>query len=176
MSAQAQKMRTKLAAYAKEREIFEEKRKELELEMTKGRQNMGKIQKGLRNNEIVDEPMDISTLNPVDSAKKPTGQNKNLTLTTSQKLKSRPTTRATNTSRSGVDDGKTPRVPFDSAGPAQAIVIPSGPRVSDWCYIGPFESDPPVVKSNDVYEVVRLLGRGAFGDVNLVKCIEDSRL
>ena len=32
------------------------------------------------------------------------------------------------------------------------------------------------MKSNTVYEIVRLLGRGAFGDVNLVKCIEDNRL
>ena len=32
------------------------------------------------------------------------------------------------------------------------------------------------MKSNSIYEIVRLLGRGAFGDVNLVKCIEDNRL
>ena len=32
------------------------------------------------------------------------------------------------------------------------------------------------MKTNTVYETIRLLGRGAFGDVNLVKCIENNRL
>jgi hypothetical protein len=27
----------------------------------------------------------------------------------------------------------------------QAVIVPSGPRVSDWCFVGPIESDPPVV-------------------------------
>ena len=32
------------------------------------------------------------------------------------------------------------------------------------------------MRSNTVYETIRLLGRGSFGDVNLVKTVEDSRL
>ena len=32
------------------------------------------------------------------------------------------------------------------------------------------------VKSNTVYEIIRLLGRGSFGDVNLVKIVEDNSL
>jgi NIMA (never in mitosis gene a)-related kinase len=57
-----------------------------------------------------------------------------------------------------------------------AQLIPSHRRVSDWCYAGPPDSDVPVVKAQDLYENVRLLGRGAFGSVNLVKDIEDSKL
>ena len=33
-----------------------------------------------------------------------------------------------------------------------------------------------VVKANEVYESVRLLGRGAFGDVYLVKTVDDHKL
>jgi hypothetical protein len=55
------------------------------------------------------------------------------------------------------------------------IIVPSGPRVSDWCFVGSFDSDPPTVKTNTVYDIIRLLGRGAFGDVNLVKNVDDNR-
>jgi hypothetical protein len=180
MSAQAQKMRSRLAAYAKEREAFEQKKKELDEEMVRSRLNMGKIQKGLRNNEIIEEPIDISLPNPVEpSPKKGSSPSKFATPSSSQKAKSRPTPRPTNTgrtNRSGADDSKTPRSVADTTCPPQAVIIPSGPRVSEWCYSGQIDSDPPVVKANDIYEVVRLLGRGAFGDVNLVKCTEDNRL
>jgi hypothetical protein len=56
------------------------------------------------------------------------------------------------------------------------MVIPSGSRISDWCYTGSLDSAPPVVKTKDIYENVRLLGRGAFGEVNLVKNIEDNKM
>mmetsp|Transcript_22923 Transcript_22923/g.22105 ORF Transcript_22923/g.22105 Transcript_22923/m.22105 type:complete len:540 (+) Transcript_22923:235-1854(+) len=168
MSAQAQKMRMKLEKIKKEREKFEDQRRVLDAEMIKGRDNMGKIKKGLRNNEIVDSPMDVTTINgevvnnnsstyrlPL-TAKKSRGYmggegqlNKSGAITAT----SRPT-----------------------SAPSQAIIVPSGPRVSDWCFVGSYESDPPVVKSQAVYETIRLLGRGAFGDVNLVKTIEDNRL
>ena len=55
--------------------------------------------------------------------------------------------------------------------------MPSGPRVSDWCYSAPLDSPaPPTVKSRELYENVRLLGRGSFGEVNLVKNTEDNKL
>lgn len=60
MSAQALKMKHNLEKIKKEREVFEEKKRQLDAEMTKGRINMGKIKKGLKNNEIVDSPMDVS--------------------------------------------------------------------------------------------------------------------
>lgn len=56
-------------------------------------------------------------------------------------------------------------------------IMPSGPRVSDWCYSAPLDSPaPPTVKSRELYENVRLLGRGSFGEVNLVKNTEDNKL
>lgn len=60
MSSQAVKMRKNLEKIRKEREIFEDKKSQLDAEMTKGRINMSKIKKGLRNKEIVDSPMDVS--------------------------------------------------------------------------------------------------------------------
>lgn len=54
--------------------------------------------------------------------------------------------------------------------------IPSGPKISDWCYTGALDSQPPTVKSNTLYETIRLLGRGAFGDVNLVKIPGENKL
>ena len=50
--------------------------------------------------------------------------------------------------------------------------VPAVPRISDWCYEAPIKSSPPFVKSAQMvaqYEVIRLLGRGSFGDVNLAK-------
>lgn len=49
-------------------------------------------------------------------------------------------------------------------------------RVSNWVFGEDLESSPPVVKQTDIYEQVRLLGRGSFGDVNLVKAVDDNRL
>jgi hypothetical protein len=60
MSSQAIKMRKNLEKMRKERVIFDDKKSQLDAEMTKGRINMSKIKKGLRNNEIVDSPMDVS--------------------------------------------------------------------------------------------------------------------
>lgn len=54
--------------------------------------------------------------------------------------------------------------------------IPSGPKISDWCYTGALDSQPPTVKANTLYETIRLLGRGAFGDVNLVKIPGENKL
>ena len=51
----------------------------------------------------------------------------------------------------------------------EPYVMPPGLRVSDWCFFGSLDSTPPVVKSHDIYENIRLLGRGSFGDVYLGK-------
>lgn len=56
------------------------------------------------------------------------------------------------------------------------VIIPTGPRISDWCFTGAMDSAPPIVKSREMYENIRLLGRGAFGEVNLVKNVEDNKL
>jgi hypothetical protein len=60
MSSQAIKMRRNLEKMRKEREIFDDKKSQLDAEMTKGRINMSKIKKGLKNKEIVESPMDVS--------------------------------------------------------------------------------------------------------------------
>ena len=31
----------------------------------------------------------------------------------------------------------------------QVPIVPSGPRVSDWCFVGSFESDPPLVREGE---------------------------
>ena len=31
----------------------------------------------------------------------------------------------------------------------QVPIVPSGPRVSDWCFVGSFESDPPLVRERE---------------------------
>jgi hypothetical protein len=43
-------------------------------------------------------------------------------------------------------------------------------------HTGADDATPPVVKSTDLYETVRQLGRGSFGDVNLVKSVRDNKL
>lgn len=59
---------------------------------------------------------------------------------------------------------------------ARPPAIPSGPKISDWCYTSSLDSIPPTVRSNTLYETIRLLGRGAFGDVNLVKITGEQKL
>jgi len=54
--------------------------------------------------------------------------------------------------------------------------MPSGTRVSDWCFTGSLDSVPPTVKSSNIYETTRQLGRGSFGDVSLVKNKDDNKL
>lgn len=70
--------------------------------------------------------------------------------------------------------------PYDPHNPSapstSSTLIPTGTRISDWCYTGPLESSPPIVKSRELYENVRLLGRGAFGEVHLTKNMEDHKL
>lgn len=48
--------------------------------------------------------------------------------------------------------------------------------IQDWAYTGELNSTPTVVKSKELYEVSRLLGRGSFGEVLLGKNIEDNKM
>lgn len=120
--------------------------------MVQGRANMMKITRGLRNKEIVDGTIEVS-YSP-----------ERLERHNMKKKTIKPNANA----------GEVGEATHESL--QQQVLVPTGPRVSDWTYVGSYDSDPPVVKSNTVYEVVRFLARGAFGDVNLVKSIEDSRL
>lgn len=51
------KMRGRLASIQKDREEFERQKKELEADMHIGRNNMRNINRGLRNNAILEEPI-----------------------------------------------------------------------------------------------------------------------
>lgn len=53
---------------------------------------------------------------------------------------------------------------------------PSGPKISDWCYNSSLDSLPPILKSQEMYEDVRFLGRGSYGTVDLVKNREENKL
>lgn len=55
--SKADKMRGRLASIQKDREEFERQKKELEADMHIGRNNMRNINRGLRNNAILEEPI-----------------------------------------------------------------------------------------------------------------------
>lgn len=144
MTTKAGKLRGKLGSFAKEREEFEQKKKELEEQMHREKQNMGKIRRGLRGNDLNLETTDDDDEfhgKRVKSAK----SMKNLHNDSNDQL-------------------------------LKAPPIPSGTKISDWCYVGSIDSSPPVIKSQELYEEVRFLGRGAYGTVDLVKNREDHKL
>lgn len=146
MNSKAGKLRGKLGSFAKEREEFEQKKRELEEEMHREKQNMGKIRKGLRGNDLnLDTHQnDEDDDNAVKRVRSMRNQKNAQSESSDQLLKAPP--------------------------------IPSGPKISDWCYIGAIDSSPPLVKSQELYEEVRFLGRGAYGTVDLVKNREDNKL
>eukprot|EP01038_Epipyxis_sp_PR26KG_P013000 gene13000-17430_t len=175
--SKAEKMRGRLASMAKDREEFEKQKKELEEQMHIGRQNMGKIKKGLKNNDIleVDIQLDSSGSHhmPKSTTKKQSNQNNNLLNSSFGSGSAYGSFIASNGGSSSSN--------WNSSGMANTAftntpLMPTGPRISDWCFVGPLDSSPPVVKSKDLYENIRLLGRGSFGEVSLVKNTEDNKL
>ncbi len=192
-------MRGRLASIQKDREEFEQQRKALEEEMNIGRQNMGKIKRGLKNNEIVNEPIlltESTASSSTEQSKTTRGQpirkdsnNKtgfkagdphNTQTPNAQDHKSHAPSLFKEHSNNASHNGAPASSSSDanaSMGPnSGAAVLPSGSRVSEWCFTGLIDSHPPIVKSRELYENVRLLGRGSFGEVNLVKNIEDNKL
>lgn len=65
---------------------------------------------------------------------------------------------------------------FDSILIFYFVIRSTNARVSDWCFTGPLDSTPPYGKSTEVYDFVRWLGRGSFGEVSLIKSKEDNNL
>ncbi len=66
------KMRGRLASIQKDREEFEKQKKELEADMHIGRNNMRNINRGLRNNAILEEPIVVEAgANHVHHSSKP---------------------------------------------------------------------------------------------------------
>jgi hypothetical protein len=183
--SKAEKLRDRLAAIQKEREEFEKQKKELENEMHIGKQNIGKIQKGLRNNHIINDPVltennmaSSSTVNNNSSnnVRKLKKDANNASNSSNLAGNSNSPLQRHNDSSLSIQSPSDSNIPAMLQTPVMTNIVPSGPRISDWCFMGSIDSSPPTVKSREMYENVRLLGRGAFGEVNLVKNIEDNKL
>lgn len=188
------KMRGKLANIAKQREEFELQKKSLEEQMNVGRQNMGRIKKGLKNNEILDEPIEVAEImHTATNAKKETKKPSNvLSVKENEQRKSvalkdfsmslgscnSPSINSSNTffSPNSTISGGGGVISGSGVPVASVSLMPSGARVSEWCFTGELDSSPPVFKSQELYENIRLLGRGAFGEVTLVKNTDDNKL
>ena len=156
-SARAAKMRNKLGHIKADREQFEVKRKELEAEMNKGKHGLAEIQKGLKHHVINVTEGEHHEEDAHHSNKRHSKLHK---------------TPSKGPNELGKSAHGSPAITQTNA----AAAIPTAPRISDWCYTEPLESMPPVVKEQNLYETTRLLGRGAFGEVNLVKNKEDNKL
>lgn len=196
-------MRGRLASIQKDREEFERQRKELEADMNVSRTNMGKINKGLRNNAILEEPIVVDThigahatphhahsskpgsdRNQFPSSRNnPLGEHGTGANASSASVNGAVSGQITPTAASAAGmifaagSGANASNGTNSPGAGHSSIMPSGPRISDWCYCAPLDSPaPPTVKSREMYENVRLLGRGSFGEVNLVKNVEDNKL
>ena len=203
--SKAEKMRGRLASIQKDREEFERQRKELEADMNVGRNNMNKINKGLRNNAILEEPIVIESHKSVGahagghhnhSSKPSSDRNHHIRSgsITDPQVNGNPSPTVGGSASTISNAAYTPNGAAVGAGnhffvngsgannctatvTSMLNIMPSGPRVSDWCYSAPIDSPaPPLVKSREMYENVRLLGRGSFGEVNLVKNVEDNKL
>jgi serine/threonine protein kinase len=211
--SKTEKMRGRLASIQRDREEFEKQKKELEADMNVGRNNMHKINKGLRNNAILEEQIVVDSHHGGSSSgahatphhsSKPSSErgahsrgasfDQHASGTSSAAHSNSPLPPGANSS-SNTLTGTGSATPSASghfflngaganAGAAGGNaagsllgIMPTGPRVSDWCYTAPLDSPaPPTVKSREMYENVRLLGRGSFGEVNLVKNVEDNKL
>lgn len=178
--SKAEKMRDRLANMQKERSEFERQKKELEAQMNIGRKNMGKIQKGLKNNDLnlqdqihIEAP--VAQLTETVNGSLSQAQNG---LGPKRLSKVNPRSNAGQVSPQGA--GTFPHPPNTDSpmpgGSSSNVIIPTGTRISDWCFVGALDSQPPVVKSRELYETIRLLGRGSFGEVNLVKNKDDNKL
>lgn len=207
------KMRGRLASIQKDREEFERQRKELENDMSVGRNNMSKINKGLRNNVILEEPIVVDSsignhsshsihshgksgterpshpssrassngegyagLNsPMNAGNSNSPMSAGFAANHFYSVGSNASNNNSNSNNNGILN--TGAIAGAGVSGNQLGIMPSGPRVSDWCYSASLDSPaPPAVKSREMYESVRLLGRGSFGEVNLVKNIEDNKL
>lgn len=197
--SKAEKLRGRLASIQRDREEFERQKKELEADMNVGRNNMSKINKGLRNNAILQEPIVVDSHIGNGGGAHASTPHHHSTRATSERS-AHISTREYGSSANGSNSVTTPSGgasgnfattpgsstptpgnmfvgPNGMGSPTITSIMPSGPRISDWCYSAPLDSPaPPTVKSREMYENVRLLGRGSFGEVNLVKNVEDNKL
>mmetsp|Transcript_26489 Transcript_26489/g.36473 ORF Transcript_26489/g.36473 Transcript_26489/m.36473 type:complete len:761 (+) Transcript_26489:177-2459(+) len=174
------KMRGKLLSVQKDREEFEKQKKQLEEQMNIGKQNIGRIQKGLKNNDINKETIVIeqqtASFGSPDAHSK---QGKTVSMKNSGFSKSTMSMKSVSDNSSSMNSPQpviTETLPSIQTQISSVGFIPLGTRISDWCYTGSLDSAPPVVKSDELYDMVRHIGRGSYGDVNLVKNTEDNKL
>ena len=168
-------MRARLATMAKEREDFVAQRTQLEQETRNS--SLGKIQ------PVSAVAVPTATEDATASSSKPPlhpllalkRRTSGVGLSDSFDAKS-PSSSQTQLSASSSNLGGAVTL-------TQQVIVPGGTRVSDWAFSSPQSTTestaaaaPPVVRVNEVYETVRNLGRGAFGDVFLVRNLEDSRM
>jgi len=174
--SQAQKM---LAKIAKDRENFEKKKAELQQEMLNSKNNMAKIRKGdapsVNDSEEI-EPPPQGSASPSRVLRKTIGSN-------SGRIKIGSGVAGGGGGGSGAGGGGGGGggvagggggIDFDWTN--VPVIVPVCTRVSDWCFNGDVNGLPPTIKVNDKYETIRLLGRGSFGEVLLIKNLEDSKL
>jgi hypothetical protein len=138
-----------------------------------------KIKKGLKNNTIGDINVEVTLsaiTSPNVSQRKESFISPGIRPSTSHKSKTLILTSPNGKSTNNLLSLSASSSPSSGNINNSFFVIPSGQRVSDWCFTGSLDTTPPVVKNYDLYETVRLLGRGAFGDVNLVKNKDDNKL
>jgi hypothetical protein len=146
--SKAGKLKGKLGAFAKEREEFEQKRKELQHEMAVEKHNMGMIRKG-KTHEM-----------KLDGDENDFEEHEHVSRKASVKITGKITAKGSH----------------EVADNTKNVIMPSGSRLSDWCYTSDLDSMPPTIKSQTLYEEIRFIGRGAFGNVDLYKNIDDSKL
>lgn len=170
--SKAEKMRARLATMAKEREEFVAQKQQLEAEMRNS--SLGKLPSmaaaggGVEQQAVAGEdsaaPSNASTSRP-QLKRRPSGVGIDSSSPSSSQAQLSPYSSSQNL--------------LVVAQQSPALIIPGGTRVSEWAYsvnMSMMGDSPPVVKANEVYEMVRNLGRGAFGDVFLCRNIEDSRM
>jgi len=165
--SKAAAMRARLAGIQKEHEHIDDHVKKLH-----------KITMGSRNSSMAELENDDDLL-PLSASPSGAGisdqKEPNLIGLISSPVPSRG--RKTSTSFAVTDTSTSGSLSTESAALTMAGALSTKTRrVSDWILSDELEGSPPVFKTTELYETVRLLGRGAFGDVNLVKNTEDNRL
>jgi NIMA (never in mitosis gene a)-related kinase 2 len=186
MQSKTNKLREQLASAALERELIEKQKKDLEAQMSKGKNNMDKISKGLKGHEIsgvlseLDLDKDTNELTKQNKVKHTNaGKMARNASTKTDAIHASPvkTSSIYNIKSMPSTSSMDPNVTLSRlSAMKQTVIMPACTRITDWCYTGALQSSPPTVKSNDVYEFVRWLGRGSFGDVQLVKSVEEKQL
>ncbi len=124
-SSNTDNIRQKLKKMIHQREKIELKEKELCCDMETGAVNLQKINKILRTSEVVDE----FVLQLDDDAKYSYAQSKKNTLNGGAKKVVKPQAKDTQS--------------LNGLKIIETFIMPSGLRISDWCFNSPLDSTPP---------------------------------